>query len=373
MIFGIPLEIRQHENRVGAVPFLVEELVKRGHQVYVESRAGWKSHFSDEDYEKSGANVVPSAEKLYGQAEIIFKVQSPTPVEYDLIRPEHVIFAFYYFLNNPEVARSLVARGCSCFAYDMYRLTDSGYPFIDNQGQISGQLAVHQGFCLLQTPQGGRGVLPGGIPGVSPAQVVVIGASAAGISAVKAAAQMGANVFVLDPAYPSLQKAVSLQMNNVTPLMLSEYHLRQLLPSTDLLICAMQDVFQSTPVPISKALLQIMREGTVVVDLDIEMGGSIETSHATSFENPILVQEGIVHYCVPNLPGVVPISASPALSNALLPCVLKFVDNGFEAAAKSDPEFATGIAIFEGRIANPVLAEALNVPFYELNGNISSA
>lgn len=367
MIFGIPLEIRQHENRVGAAPFLVEELVKRGHQVLVESKAGLKSGFSDEAYENSGALVVPSAEKLYAQADIILKVQAPTPVEYDLIRPEHIIFAFYYFLNNPELARSLIARGCSCFAYEMLTLENGQRPLFDIQSEIAGRVAILQGMCLLQTATGGRGILPGGATGAHPAQVVILGAGPGGQSAAISAAHQNAEVIVLDSSFDALQKIASAGITNLSTMYLNEYTLRQIFPGTDLVICARQEVISQPQIIVSRDLLQLLPEGAVIIDLDIELGGSVETSHPTTFGNPTFVQDGVIHYCVPNLPGVVPLSASPAHSSALLPCLLRFTSSDFETIAREDEEFRSGIMIFEGRVPNSELAGRLNVSHYAFN------
>lgn len=369
MIFGVPVEIRQNENRVGALPFVVEELVKRGHQVYVESKAGVSSGYSDEEYEQAGALIVPSAEKLYAQADVILKVQSPNPVEYDLIRPEHTLFGFFNFLNNLDIARTLVGRGCTCFAYDFYTLQDDSHPIADSQAYIAGQVALHQGIALLTTPNGGKGILPNGIFMDSPARVMILGASVAGLGAAEVAARLGMKVFVLDSSYQRLHKIIKLPYQNVRPMMFSDYTLRKLLPSIDILICANQPVFTRAEKVISKNYIQLLAPGSVVIDLDIDRGGCVETSHAMTFENPIIIQEEVIHYCVPHLPGAVPITASPALSNALLPCILKFQEKGMAELAKTDEEFSSGLVIFEGRITNQIIAEELNLPYYEINGN----
>jgi len=366
MIFGIPMEIRDNEYRVGAVPFLVEELVKRGHQVLVETNAGDKSHHSDGDYENSGAVIVPSPEKLYGQSEHILKVRSPKPVEYDLIKPHHTVFAFFNFFNHLEMTRSLMARGCSCFAYELLKTKENIRPILNMDRAIAGQLAVQQGAYFLECQNGGRGVLIGEALGVSPARVVVIGANAAGVAAANYAARSGASVHLLDED-PALLESIREKLPaNVNTLINHEQNLKKILPATDLLISATQQVENKTYEIISEAAVKTLPEGAVIIDLDIENGGSIATCTPTKFENPTFVKHGVIHYCVPNLPGAVPASASEALSSALLPYVLRFIDTTPTSVFQEDGEFRSGLVVFEGRIVNEALAKELDVQYYDI-------
>ncbi len=366
MIFGIPMEIRDNEYRVGAVPFLVEELVKRGHQVMIETNAGSRSHYSDEDYENSGAVIVPSPEKLYGQSEHILKVRSPKPVEYELIKPNHTVFAFFNFFNNLEMTRSLMARGCSCFAYELLKTNDNNRPILNMERTITGQLAVQQGAYFLESQNGGRGVLIGEAPGGSPAQVVVIGATAAGLAAANYAARCGASVQLLDEDITLLESIQEKIPANVNTLINHEKNLKKILPGTDLLISATQQVETKRPKIFSEEAVKTLPEGAVVIDLDIENGGSIATCTPTKFENPTFVKHGVIHYCVPNLAGAVPVSASEALSSSLLPYILQYINASPETMSDEDDEFRSGWVIYEGRVANAALAKELDVLYYDI-------
>ncbi len=362
MIFGVPREIRTHEYRVGAVPFLVEELVKKGHTVLVESGAGVPSGVEDAAYQKAGATIVPSAEKLYSGADIILKVQGPQPVEFDLIRPDHTIFAFFNFSSNLDLARNLVGKGCSCFAYEMFVTRDGQYPIMVINGQIGGYLAVQQGMFYLEKQNEWRGKLVARIPGTTPTQVVIIGAGSVGFHAAELAAKMGAQVYLLDQNFKRLQEIASRLPSNVTTVISSEQNIIELLPDTDLLItAAIQNVARS-PLIITRKMVQMMPAGAVIVDLAIDRGGNVETSRATTHSSPTFVKENIVHYCVTNLPGIVPVTASPALSSALLPYIERIARMASPAEISQDPELRTGLAIFEGRVADQTLAEALDLP-----------
>jgi len=366
MKFGIPLEIRPNEGRVGAVPFVVEELVKRGHQVYVETLAGDRSGFSDLDYEKSGGVVVPSSEKLYSLAEIILKVREPMPVEYDLIQPEHLLFAFFNFINNLDMTRAIMSRGCSCIAFEMLRSPDGSRPMMLVNGEIAGKLAIHQGMYYLENHKGRRGKLLGSIAGSEPARVVVIGAGTVGFNAAKIASALGADVFLLDKNHQKLQLANKLLPPNVHTLYSTETTFRKLFPKTDLLVTAIHIPDDRSPVIITRELVKLLPPGAVVVDVNIDRGGSLETSKPTNYDNPTFVIDDVVHFCVPNLAGVVPHTASPALSSALIPYLLQCSCATVAEIIQSSVELRNGLAIYEGHITNENLARALSVPFHQL-------
>ncbi len=367
MIFGIPLEIKANEHRVGALPYVVEELVKRGHRVLIENRAGLDSGATDEDYLSHGGEIVPSSEKLYAQADFILKVREPMPVEYELIRPEHTIFAFFHFLNNLEMARALVARGCSCFAYEWLTAADGTRPIMAMNGQIAGKLAVQQGMYWLEKHNGGSGKMLANIPGAPPARVTIVGAGAVGQNAARMAAELGATVFLLDKNYRTLQQAKRHLPENVILMMSHEDNLRQLLPETDLLISAVYVPTDRAPIVIRKELVQLMPEGSVIVDVDIDSGGGVETSKATTHANPVFAMDGVIHYCVPNLAGVVPYAASRGLSAVLLPYLIEIAEKGFLEAIKTNPELQSALAVYEGRVSNPTLAETLKMNYFALD------
>ncbi len=367
MNFGVPLEIRNHENRVGAVPFVVDALVKRGHQVYVETNAGLKSQYPDEEYEKSGATIVPSPEKLYGQSDIILKVRAPKPVEYDLILPEHIICGYFYFSSNVEMGKSLIGRGCTCLAYDLLEKSNGDRPLVEVEGQLVGQLAIQQGAHYLRLQKGGRGVLLGVVPGVAAAQVVILGASSAGISAAQYAANLGGRIYLLDTDYESLRNARERLPQNVNTLIFHEQNFRTIFPTTDLLVNAIDRYDRDAPMVVTKESVALLPKGAVLVDLEIELGRTIETSKPTSHEHPSLNLDGVTHYCVPNLAGVIPVTASEALSSALLPYTKRLARMSSLEDLSKDKSFTSGIAIYEGHVANAELAALSGMMLYEFD------
>lgn len=369
MIFGVPLEIRTHEHRVGAVPSVVHELVSLGHEVLVESKAGERSRHSDADYTAAGATIVPSPEKLYSQAEVILKVRGPIPVEYDLIRPDHILFAFFRFFNRPEKTLALLGRGCTCYAYEMFKTRDNRRPLLDVDCRIAGQVAVQQGSAYLMTQHGGRGVLLGRIPFGDPLNVTILGLSVSGISAAAYAAQNGARICIVDPDETRFADAASRLPDDVKLLKFLPETLQEILPATDLLISTMQEVEDLSPVVLSKAEVGLMPAGSVLVDLAMDFGGSVETGNPTSPDNPTFVVDGVIHYCVRSLPSMVAATASEALSNALLPYLIRFCEGGFVETLKADGELASGLAFFEGWVTHEKLAETLGVKYVDFREN----
>ncbi len=367
MIFGIPVEIHHHEYRVGATPNLVKELIDLDHQVLVEAKAGEKSGFSDHDYEAAGATVVPSPEKLYSQSECILKIKSPNPVEYELIRPHHNVFSFFHFFSNLEMTRSLMARGCTCFAYDLVKTAENLRPLLNVDRQIAGQLAMQQSAYFLQAHHGGRGSLLGEAAGNQLTTVTIIGASYSAISAVLCAVKMGAAVTMLVDDLDALNYASIELPADVSIKIRSEQNFKEILPVTDVLISAVQQVDSISQIVISNEAVQLLPKGAVIIDLDIDYGGSVETSTPTTFENPVFLKEGVIHYCVPGITGVVPRTASAAFSEILAPFILKCAGSGLPEAFKKDEVLNSGLAIFEGRITNRKLAEELAVSFYDFN------
>ncbi len=370
MIFGIPREIRANEMRVGALPFLVKELTKRNHQVYVETGAGEYCEALDSHYEQVGATVVPSAEKLYSLSEIILKVREPKPVEFDLIRPDQAVFAFFHFLNNFDLIKALAERGCTCLAYEFVEDELHRHSLRLPISRITGQLAVINGAFYLQKHNGGRGVLLGSVSASKPAHVTILGAGSVGRQAALTAATMGARVYILDRNYLKLQNLDELGYHNITTLMSTDDNLRSLLPETDLLISCVQVTDQPTPKLISREMVKTMREGSVIVDVDVDMGGSVETSKVTTHDNPTFVVDGVVHYCVSNITSSVPLVASQALSASLLPYLVEIAEKGLEAAILTDSALFRGIAIYKGHIVKPYLSEVSGLPVADLRKKI---
>lgn len=370
MIFGIPKEIRNQELRVGAMPFLVKEIVRRGHQVLVENDAGEDCEAPDSRYERMGATIVPSAEKLYSAAEIILKVREPQPVEIELIRPDQVVFSFFHFISNTELLKTLAGRGCTCLSYEFIEDASGMHPIIRPLSRITGQLAVMNGAHYLQKHHGGRGIVLGRVTGSPPAQVTILGAGNVGNQAAITAANMGARVTVLDNNYVKLQELDLLGHQNLTTLISTEDHLKELLPETDLLITCIQVPDKPTPKLITTEMVRTMRPGSVIVDVDVDLGGSVETSKVTNHDNPTFIVDEVVHYCVSNISASVPKIASRALSAALMPYLMKIAELGLEKTILSDTGIANGISLYKGHVVKRNLAEAVGLPLAELKTKI---
>ncbi len=366
MIFGIPREIRSGEERVGALPYLVKELVRREHQVLVETRAGEGCQATDSQYERAGATIVPSAEKLYLQADQILKVREPMPVEFDLIRPDHNIFAFFHFINNPDLIKSLAARGCTCVAYEMMTDKRGRHPISAPIGSLTGQMAVMNGAFYLQKQYEGKGIMLGHVAGTAPARVTVLGAGNVGRQAAVTAAKLGAQVSILDTDYYRLQEINALGYSNILTLFSNDDNIRRLLPETDLLISAIQVSNIRTPRLITREMVKTMQQGAVIVDVDVDMGGSIETSKSTNLDNPTFEVDGVIHYCVSNISAGIPAIASQALSAVISPLLQEIAQSGFEEAALKDPLLHTGIGIYKGFVANEELSNVSELPLRDL-------
>ncbi len=365
MTFGIPKEIQSHEYRVGATPELVQFLKSLDHTIFVESGAGLRSGFDDDDYVEAGATIVPSPEKVYAQADFLLKIQPPMPVEFDLVRPEHTIFAYFHFLGNLDLARSLMARGCSCYAYDQVQRTDGSRPFFDLSGRIKGQVAVHQAAMLLHANLQGKGSLLGSVIGANPGSVTVVGEPSAAINAALTAANMGASVSLLASDDERAEKNRLLLPENIGVFTRSEEAFAQVLPTTDVLISAVSE-FGRAEIVVDQACESLLSSGSVVLDLDISSGGSVERSTPTTIDNPTFILDNVIYFCVSNLCGIVPATASVALSALLLGYLRLFPEMAFEEALKTDDVFFSGLAIFEGHVAESRLASELSITYFDL-------
>lgn len=370
MIFGVPREIRTLEMRVGALPFLVKELVRRGHQVLVETGAGESSEALDSQYERVGATIIPSAEKLYSSAETILKVREPQPVEIDLIRPDQAVFTFFHFIHNTELIKTLIGRGCTCLAYEFVEDDYGQHALLLPVSRISGQMAVINGAYYLQKHCGGRGIVLGRVTGSPPAQVTILGGGNVGYQAAITAASLGARVIVLDTDFVKLQQLDALGYNNLTTLISTEDNVKELLPETDLLVSAVRVPGKATPKLITTEMVKTMRSGSVIIDVDVDLGGSVETGKVTHHDNPTFVVDGVVHYCVSNITSGVPQIASRALSAALMPYLIKIAEVGFENALLNYPGITQGLSIYKGHVVKENLAEATGLPLADLKQKI---
>jgi len=370
MKFGIPRELRAQEMRVGALPFLVKDIVRRGHQVYVETGAGEYCEALDSQYERAGAKIVPSSEKLYSLVDVVLKIREHQPVEVELIKSEQVFMSFFHFVINPDLVKTLAEKGCTCLSYEFVEDEQKRRPLVQPISRIAGQMAVINGAYYLQKHADGRGIVLGRVTGSPPAQVTIIGAGIVGKQAAITAANLGARVTILDNDYSKLLELDNQGYPNISTLISTEDHLKDLLPITDLLISCIQVPEKPTPKIISRELVKTMREGSVIVDVDIDLGGSVETAKITHHDKPTFVLDGIVHYGVSNITAAVPKIASRAFSAALMPFLVKICELGLEKAISKDPGLANGISIYKGRVVKKSLAELTGLPYSSLKDQL---
>lgn len=358
MIVGIPKEIKNNENRVSLTPAGARELVQRGHTVYVQHTAGINSGFSDEDYEKAGAHILPAIEDVYAIAEMIIKVKEPIECEYSLVRKGQLVFTYFHFACDKELTEAMMRSGAVCLAYETVTDKQGRLPLLIPMSEVAGRMSTQEGARFLEKPQGGRGILLGGVPGVKPARVLVLGGGIVGTNAALMAAGLGADVTICDISLPRLRLLSEFMPKNVKTLFSSTHNIEQELPATDLVIGAVLIPGAKAPHLITRPMLKLMKKGTVLVDVAIDQGGCFETSHPTTHAEPTYEVDGIVHYCVANIPGAMPCTSTLALTNATLPYALKLADLGWEKACESDPGLKNGLNIVDGKVVFPAVAEA---------------
>ena len=364
MIIGIPKEIKNNENRVALTPAGAKELVKRGHTVYVQHTAGENSGFPDSAYETVGAKILPSINDVYQTAEMIVKVKEPIAVEYPLVRKGQLVFTYFHFASDEKLTLAMMDSGSVCLAYETVENPDGTLPLLIPMSEVAGRMSIQEGARFLEKPQGGKGILLGGVPGVKPARVLVLGGGIVGYNAALMAAGMGADVTIADISLPRLRHMEEVMPANVRTLYSSTHNIETELPATDLVIGAVLIPGAKAPHLITKEMLGLMKPGSVLVDVAIDQGGCFETSHPTTHADPVYTVDGIVHYCVANIPGAVPQTSTLALSNATLPYVLELADKGWKEACKEDKTLYPGLNIIEGQIVYPAVAEAFGLPSY---------
>ena len=364
MIIGIPKEIKNNENRVALTPAGAKELVKRGHTVYVQHTAGENSGFPDSAYETVGAKILPSINDVYQTAEMIVKVKEPIVVEYPLVRKGQLVFTYFHFASDEKLTLAMMDSGSVCLAYETVENPDGTLPLLIPMSEVAGRMSIQEGARFLEKPQGGKGILLGGVPGVKPARVLVLGGGIVGYNAALMAAGMGADVTIADISLPRLRHLEEIMPANVRTLYSSTHNIETELPATDLVIGAVLIPGAKAPHLITKEMLGLMKPGSVLVDVAIDQGGCFETSHPTTHADPVYTVDGIVHYCVANIPGAVPQTSTLALTNATLPYVLELADKGWKEASKEDKTLYPGLNIIEGQIVYPAVAEAFGLPCY---------
>ena len=364
MIIGIPKEIKNNENRVALTPAGAKELVKKGHTVYVQHTAGENSGFPDAAYEQVGAQILPSINDVYQIAEMIVKVKEPIAVEYPLVRKGQLVFTYFHFASDEKLTLAMMDSGSICLAYETVENPDATLPLLIPMSEVAGRMSIQEGARFLEKPQGGKGILLGGVPGVKPARVLVLGGGIVGYNAALMAAGMGADVTITDISLPRLRYLSEVMPANVKTLYSSTHNIETELPVTDLVVGAVLIPGAKAPHLVTKDMLKLMKPGSVLADVAIDQGGCFETSHPTTHAEPVYTVDNIVHYCVANIPGAVPQTSTLALTNATLPYVLKLADKGWKAACKEDKSLFLGLNIVEGQIVYPAVAEAFGLPCY---------
>jgi len=367
MIIGVPKEIKTNENRVALVPAGAELLVGAGHTVYVEQGAGLGSGFTDETYLQAGARLVPTAEEVWTKAEMIIKVKEPIAVEWPRMRAGQVIYTYFHFAAAEDLTRAVIASGAVAVAYETVQLPHGELPLLTPMSEVAGRMAVQEGAKYLEKVYGGRGVLLGGVPGVAPAEVVILGGGVVGINAAKMAAGMGAHVTILDVSLDRLRYLDDVLPKNVDTVYSNRYNILDLIGRADLVVGAVLLTGAKAPHLIKRADLKAMKPGAVIVDVAVDQGGCVETIKPTTHENPTYFVDGILHYAVANMPGGVPRTSTLALTNATLPYGLKLAKQGWKDACRADPALRLGLNVVEGKVVYPGVAEAFGLALVDVN------
>lgn len=357
MIIGIPKEVKTEEYRVSAVPSLVASLTRSGHEVIVETAAGLGIGISDAEYIEAGAKIAATPADVYGAADMIVKVKEPIAQEYPLIRAGQVLFTYFHLAANETLTRAMVDSGAICIAYETIEEADGSLPLLTPMSEVAGRMAIQEGAKYLERPMGGRGVLLGGVPGVPPANVVVLGGGVAGTNAAKMAAGLGANVTVLDINIDRLRYLDDVMPANVRTLMSNYYNIRSAVSEADLVVGAVLRAGAKTPVLIDREMLKLMRPRTVIVDIAVDQGGCFETTRPTTHTEPTFVEEGVIHYCVANMPGAVACTSTYALTNATAPYAVQLANNGWKQALQDSPALLKGLNVASGTVTLPEVAD----------------
>ncbi len=366
MIIGVPKEVKSNENRVALTPGGALELVKRGHTVYIQSTAGEGSGFDDDDYIEAGAKILATAEEVWAIAEMIMKVKEPIEQEYGLCRKDQLIFTYFHFASSEPLTHAMIKSGAVCLAYETVETKDRQLPLLIPMSEVAGRMAIQQGAKFLEKPVKGRGVLLGGVPGVPPGKVLVLGGGIVGTQAAKMAAGLGAQVTILDVSLPRLRYLSDVMPSNVITMYSSEYNIRKLIQDHDLIVGAVLIPGAKAPKLITKDMLKLMRPGTVLVDVAVDQGGCFETTRATTHADPTYIIDYVVHYCVANMPGAVPFTSTVALTNATLPYAIQLAQKGWKKACSDNLELQLGLNVVGGKVVYQGVADAFNLPMNDV-------
>ncbi|MFN3533183.1 MAG: alanine dehydrogenase [Candidatus Brocadia sp.] len=361
MIIGVPKEIKPDEYRVALIPAGVEEMLKRGHAVIVEKGAGSGSGISDHEYKRAGAKLVDEPGEIYDRAELVMKVKEPLPEEYPFLREGQIVFTFFHFAASKQLTDAILKAKVVAIAYETIRDEHGRHPILTPMSEVAGRMSIQEGAKYLEKPMLGRGILLGGVPGVAPAEVVIIGGGVVGTNAAKVAAGLGARVTILDINVNRLRYLDDIMPKNVVTLMSNIQNIREKVRDADLLIGAVLIEGARAPRVVTREMVQMMKPGAVIVDVAIDQGGCVETSKPTTHSNPIYKEYDIIHYCVTNIPGAVACTSTHALANVTLPYALEIANKGYERAARENPAILRGINMAKGRLTNKAVADAFGM------------
>jgi len=371
MIIGVPKEIKNKEFRVAMTPNGVAELKRRNHTIFVQRDAGAGSGFSDADYKNAGADILENSKEIYSKADLIIKVKEPLEVEYPLIKEGQIIFTYFHFAASESLTQAMIKSKAICIAYETITKSDGSLPLLIPMSEVAGRMSIQIGAHYLEKANGGKGKLMGGVPGVKPAKVLILGAGTVGTQAAKMAAGMGAEVILMDINTQRLRYLQDILPANVTCLFSDKSSIAETLLQTDLLIGAVLIPGGKAPVLATTAMIESMPKGSVVIDVAVDQGGCIETCKPTSHEHPIYEINGVIHYCVPNIPGAVPVTSTIALTNSSLPYLIQLADLGWKAACKKSIELQSGMNVIEGKIVQPMVAETFHLSLQALTDIIT--
>jgi alanine dehydrogenase len=366
MIIGVPKEIKNNENRVALTPAGATELAKRGHEVYIQATAGIGSGFADDDYIGAGAKILPSIEEVYAIAEMIMKVKEPIEQEYSLIKEDQLLFTYFHFASYEPLTNAMIDNKSVCLAYETVEKEDRSLPLLVPMSEVAGRMATQEGAKYLEKPLKGKGILLGGVPGVKPAKVLVLGGGVVGTQAAKMAAGLGSDVIIMDLSLDRLRYLDDIMPANVRTVMSNEYNIRELIKTADLIVGAVLIPGAVAPKLITRDMLKTMQPGTVLVDVAVDQGGCIETCKPTTHEDPIFIIDDVIHYCVANMPGAVPYTSTMALTNATLPYAIQLANNGWEQACKDSEELKKGLNVIKGDVVYKAVADAFNLPYTDI-------
>lgn len=372
MIIGVPKEIKSNENRIALLPVGAEDFVEHGHTVLVEKSGGIGSGISDEEYVKAGASIIDTPEEIFEKADMIMKVKEPLAPEFGLLREGQVVFTYFHFAASEELTRAMMDAKIIAIAYETVQTADGQLPLLIPMSEVAGRMAIQQGAKYLEERMGGRGILLGGVPGVEPARVVILGGGIVGTNAAKMAAGLGANVMILDIDLERLRYLDDIMPANVSTVMSNSHNIRYAIAEADLLVGAVLIVGAKAPRLVTRDMLKLMKPRSVITDVSVDQGGCVETCKPTTHEEPTYVVDDVLHYCVANMPGAVPRTSTLALTNATFPYALEIVQKGYEEAVRTNPEIAAGVNCIDGKITHPGVAEAFQLEYHPLTDIIGS-